>query len=388
MITAGPFLVEIRLIKSHPQRVIDVKRLSTKQWLRNIRKSQVGARPGRHARRHLLEVEQVRNFFGAVTRLPVAEPRLLADNRWHDVLEAPETLSLTSNFASTLGFVYAARQLLFCRPTRSTRNPWRLDFAGIRRVGPAAALVLAAELDRWTQLYGRPPRPLIETWQPSVKSVFHDLGLMPLLGLPQIDVPQENDRPSLKFLPFRSGNLTRGQDAERLRADLEGLAGRRIAAPKAIYGALCEAMTNTLQHAYKLPDAAWPAPYHRCWWAAGAYDEESKTLHFFMYDQGVGIPRTLPRSTWWEQIRAGRIEWTDAAMIEGAIELRRSSTSIPGRGRGLDEIVSFIDDEGRGQLRIISGNGEFRYSARGRTSRTLPARLIGTLIEWEIADNV
>ena len=118
----------------------------------------------------------------------------------------------------------------------------------------------------------------------------------------------------------------------------------------------------------------------------GAYDEATKTLHFFLYDQGVGIARTLPRSSIWEQILALRFERSDADLINAAIEVRRSSTTIPGRGRGLDEIVSFIDAEGRGRLRIVSGDGEVCYMPRReRTRRTLPGRLIGTLIEWEIS---
>lgn len=118
----------------------------------------------------------------------------------------------------------------------------------------------------------------------------------------------------------------------------------------------------------------------------GRIRRSQKTLHFFMYDQGVGIPRTLPRSTLWEQIRAFRLERSDADLIDAAIEVRRSSTAIPGRGRGLDEIVSYIDAEQRGRLRIVSGNGEVCYLPdRTRTRRTLPGRLIGTLIEWQIS---
>ena len=305
------------------------------------------------------------------------------------VLDAPNYLSLTNNFLATLGFIYSARRVLFTRGGYGLHSVgnlnWRLNFEPIQQIGPAAALVLAAELDRWTYLRGMPPRPLVETWQPHVQTVFHDLGLLPLLGLPQFQRPVAPGQSALKFLPFMRGQLTQGKDAEDLRSDLEELAGFRVSAPHAIYNAICEAMTNVMQHAYRYPDAAWPAPYMRCWWAAGAYNERAKTLHFFMYDQGVGIPRTLPKSGFWEQILALRLERTDADLIDGAIEVRRSSTARPGRGRGLDEIVSFIDAEGRGRLRIVSGNGEVCYMpAKARTRRTLPGRLIGTLIEWQI----
>jgi hypothetical protein len=79
-------------------------------------------------------------------------------------------------------------------------------------------------------------------------------------------------------------------------------------------------------------------------------------------------------------------ERTDADLIDAAIEVRRSSVPLQGRGRGLDEIVSYLDAEGRGRLRIVSGNGEISYMPKtARTRKTLPSRLIGTLIEWEIS---
>lgn len=254
-------------------------------------------------------------------------------------------------------------------------------------MGPAAALVLAAELDRWTYLRGRPPKPMIETWKPETQHAFHQLGLLPLLGLPQFEPPPGQDDAAIRFLPFMRGRHTKGEDVSRLRENLEELSGRRVSAPEAIYGALCEAMTNVGQHAYKFADATWPAPYARFWWATGAFRKDTKTLHFFVYDQGVGIPRTLPRSKLWEQIAALRFERSDASLIDAAIASRRTATDIRGRGRGLDEIVSYIDAEGRGRLRIVSGDGEVRYvPGRDRQKRTLPARLIGTLIEWEISD--
>lgn len=239
-----------------------LKKLSQKQRRRNIRKSLLAFR----RRRSATTSNQVKVFLTAVRPLPEpSETRF--GRRTIPVLRAPEHLSLTHNFVASLGFVYAARRLLYSRRGHSSRVRWRLDFEPIQRIGPAAALVLAAELDRWTYLHGRAPRAFVETWQPYVQTVFHDLGLLPLLGLPQYDRPAGGSVSTLKFLPFMRGRLTQGADAETLRNNVEGVAGLRLSAPHAIYGALCEAMTNVLQHAYRFPDAAWPAPYVKCWWA-------------------------------------------------------------------------------------------------------------------------
>lgn len=173
----------------------------------------------RRAKRRAVSLAfRIRFFNDAVRSYPtLSEVRV--GRRTLDVLAAPEILSLTNNLESTLGFIYAARRLLYRRHAHPQRPTWRLDFEPIQHIGPAAALVLAAELDRWTHIRGRPPRPMIDTWQPYVQTAFHDLGLLPLLGLPQYSCPIGGRELPLRFLPFRRGNLTQGEDAASLRRD-------------------------------------------------------------------------------------------------------------------------------------------------------------------------
>lgn len=358
-----------------------LKKISKRQKIRRLRL--LRRRMLRHKRGGHTDLIRRETFASAIRRLPVPACVKVGE-RWADVLEAPAVFSLAENFRETLGFIYRARTMMHPGHYRPQKKPWRLDFSAIKTLGPAAALVLAGELDRWAHLAGRPPRPLVETWHPEVQLMFHELGLLPLLGLPQYERPTGVGGTSLKFLPFRRGSLTRGEVAENLRKDLEGLSGLKVQSPRAIYVALCEAMTNALHHAYRYSDASWPAKYLKSWWATGAFDGSTGSLHFFVYDQGVGIPRTLPRSKWWDQVIALNWERNDANLIKAAIEVRRSSIPIAGRGRGLNEIVSFIDQEDRGRLRIVSGDGEVCFLPHKSEQKTLPGRLLGTLIEWQI----
>lgn len=362
-----------------------MKKLSEKQRRRFARRARLPRR--RLSQSRLLKLQQ-EIFFNAVEKFPVTVRRPNADGANAETLIAPKKLSLTHNFTETLGFLYAARELMYRSRQDGQRKRWVLDFSTIKSIGPAASLLLAAELDRFSSQVGSHLRPYVDTWQPQIKCIFHELGLLPFLGLPQYETPTPMPNQRLRFLPLNSGERTVGEDAEKLRVDLETLSGKQLNAPKAAYSAICEAMTNATQHAYVHKDTAWPAPYLRKWWAAGAFDTVDQTIHLFVYDQGVGIPRTLPRSTVWNQLRRRRLERNDASLIDAAIDLRRSSVPVAGRGRGLQDIVSMIDEEKQGRLRIVSGSGEVTYTpGQKRMTKRLNGRLLGTLVEWEFSAN-
>lgn len=368
-----------------------MKKLSEKHRLRNIRRCRrLQLKHSRFKRTRKGQTElltrQIQRFYGAVKKFPERTIRPNAVGDLARTLPAPTTLSMTRNFSETLGFIYGARELMW------SRNPklpyWVLDFSTIESIGPAAALVLAAELDRFSMEVGARLSPYINTWQPQVRSMFHELGLLPFLGLQQYPAPPASSAPTLRFLKLMSSRATDGSTADHLRNSLENLSGKKLSAPKAAYSAICEAMTNAVQHAYKSPATAWPARYVRKWWATGAFNQQNQSIHLFVYDQGVGIPSTLPKSSVWNQLKRFRRESDDASLIDAAIDARRSSIGTVGRGHGLLDIVSIIDQEKQGRLRIISGAGEVLYEpGEKRTRKKLDGSLLGTLIEWEFPTN-
>lgn len=317
------------------------------------------------------------------------EERTLPEKRLR-IIKPPNVLNLVSNYRETMGFLLSVRKS--SSSTASNRNrfsSWKsfIDLAAIEDIDPATSLVLAAEIDRWRS---RDVRAYDETWHENVRRQFSDSGLFELLGLKESRISSKPAAAATSYiLKYRRGEEPDGRQADELRAELENLVGAKFGPRVAINNALAEAMTNAHHHAYPDDELWWPKRGRKFWWASGAWSPETSTIHMMVYDRGVGIPRTLPRSKHWSSaiplLDRFDPERTDAGVIEAALELRRTSTNIGGRGRGLYEMAEWIDRTGSGFLRIISGKGCVIYRPGGVKERvTLPGAFCGTLVEWKI----
>lgn len=111
------------------------------------------------------------------------------------------------------------------------------------------------------------------------------------------------------------------------------------------------------------------------------------------YDQGVGIPETLPRVHAREKLEQVlsklRIRDDDAARIQAAFELGSSRTRLAHRGGGLLRDVRKLTERMPGAvLRILSGRGEYIYDYSDNSRKAEERRLThvkplgGTLIQW------
>lgn len=127
------------------------------------------------------------------------------------------------------------------------------------------------------------------------------------------------------------------------------------------------------------------------WWMSASFSIgaiNSLTISFF--DQGIGIPASLPR-TLGENIKSlFNILNDDGRMIMAATRLGRSQTKSSHRGKGLSQVKDFISSMERqnGYLRIISGSGEYLFNKRDdietETTTNRKQKLQGTLIEWQV----
>ena len=263
-----------------------------------------------------------------------------------------------------------------------------IDFRQIRHLSPSAALVLAAELHRWNIL--RPGSQLrtidIEEWDTEIRRLLEDMGFFDLLHVRLPAATEAGSEDETRYVKFRSGRKADGEAISRLRTDdLEPIVG---AMPRRqhLYAAVTEAMTNVVQHAY--PEGANPPNCAR-WWLSASRNAATAQVSIMIYDQGVGIPETLPRK-FAERVRA--LARSDhARMIAAAHELMRTSTDEPHRGHGLERDI-------RGYLkvldcpatyRVMSLKGEYVYerSANGDGNSDLKSHskpLNGTLIEWRL----
>ncbi|HEX3423355.1 MAG TPA: hypothetical protein VHS33_08150 [Sphingomicrobium sp.] len=304
---------------------------------------------------------------------------------------APEVFDIFSNYEETLAFLLDIRSLFrLIPPRRRGGRPMMANFSHIKRLDPASGLLLAAEIDRWRRAASRKPVPHDHLWDENVRNFFHDAGLFELLGIdPRTTRSQPTGAVTTKTLPFQTGTLHEGGTADRFRATLESLIGRSVGPRNRVYDAISEAMTNVAHHAYPSEIMLWPESPKNRWWLGGSWLPDERIATVQIYDHGVGIPRTLPKSRHWSEVLPifGRIdrERTDAGMIEAAMDYGRTSTGQVGRGKGLAQMAEWITAAGNGALRILSGRGALTYLPGKRPIRVkLPVEFRGTLIEWKV----
>lgn len=311
------------------------------------------------------------------------------------VVTAPEILSLTRNAAGTIKFFDDFKAAVFTTKKVKEGGIWRLpsvylDLSKITRISVPTAVILSAEMDRWrirknTHLS---PRNL-SSWAPRVRNLLADLGCFELVGTKKIRPDWSSIADAITVLKLRSGEKSNGKELQQLQYDLSRVFKAFKAQPR-IYQGLLEAANNCIDHAYPKKKKIKPKyayAGHR-WWATACVDPKSNSLRFFIYDQGVGIPLTIGKKKGWLKalkILPGMRLSSDAAIIDGAFEIGKTSTGIDGRGRGLNQMREAIEVADDAYIRVISGKGDVKYKCnRGGEIGHLPAHIGGTIVEWSI----
>lgn len=368
-----------------------MKKLSEQNRRHLARCSQKGGRLASRSRlRHMRDLQARQAFFSWRGRLP--PPSLdRADIPGYIAINPPARFDIYENYEETLAFLLDFRSAFAMQSRSKPRgSAFYANFAAIEELDPASGLLIAAEVDRHSRIAGRPPRSFDHLWHENIRDFFHDAGLFALLGIDPVSTRSTTAKGSThKALRYQSGTHHEGFTADQFRLELEELIGQSIGPKQRVYDALSEAMTNVGHHAYPIEENAWPRPPKGRWWLGGSWEPESRIATVQMYDQGVGIPRTLPRSKHWSEVLPifGRIdrERTDAGMIEAAMDYGRTSTGEIGRGKGLAQMAEWITEAGNGSLRILSGKGALTYlPGRRPERRSLPVEFRGTLIEWVV----
>ena len=312
-------------------------------------------------------------------------PRYLRSVRSTIVLELPSDLSLERNYDEVMNFFADFRSY-----TIDKKQLVYVDFRPVRRVSAAASLILAAELDRWHKTSRRTLqiRDAAE-WDPDVFRLLNEMGLYDLLSVINKPPPQQSG--NQKFIKFRSSNLVLGELAVSLREDLVQIFGDdSFARRRLLYEALVEAMSNSRRHAYPEDFPKSLSTPIGLWWMSGAYNPNNKTLTVMFYDQGVGIPATIPRKGRWEHLRGWLAEKglsdDDASRIKASIELGATQTKEPHRGLGMQRnILRYVEGHPNDRLRILSAKGEYIYHGDGTDEFKNHTRSLGgTLIQWEL----
>ena len=301
-------------------------------------------------------------------------------NRPQSVLiECPHDFSLKSNFEGVIDVLHKIRT----QSQRERNEQTYIDFRGIRRLSPTAALILAAEIDRWNKLPLKFKRKLtsvdVAKWDPKIQRLLADMGFFDLLQITKPPVIATNG--NIRFMKFRSGHKADGEAIDLLRKeDLAPIIGE-VPRKHYLYAAVTEAMTNVVHHAYKNTKSNW--------WLSASYDSTQHEVTIMIYDQGVGIPKTLPRK-FLEYVQ--HISKNDhAEMIEMAHDLSRSKSKTAHRGHGLQrDVRGYLEKlDCHGHYRVVSLKGEYFFEKliNGKTQSKKISHnrsLNGTLIEWKL----
>ena len=273
------------------------------------------------------------------------------------------------------------------REVTKTDDDLVVDLKPIQVLAPDAALVFAAELDRWRHVKGIQLRPWKQKkWNQQIRRLLSEMGLFELLQLK--GKPRVIDRGAIRFIQFISGNKSDGQLAAKLILKIKEVFPRSDPGyTDQLYDGLSEAMTNVIQHAYP-QDGYFPYEIiNNQFWLSGSFDYKINRATVMVYDQGVGIPATLPQ--WGKYAKVIDLlnllkkDKRDANLIEAALEVGTSRMKEEHRGTGLPELIQF-SEKVKGELRIISGSGEVVHKAsiKKKSTKTHVQPLFGTFIEW------
>ena len=314
-------------------------------------------------------------------------------------IEAPPVFSLTENYSESVKCLQRLKEAVFrVELADEEKRPIFLDLATIEHLHPAAAVVLAAELDRWRRVKGVRLQPRnLQQWKMEVKQLVSDMGMFDLLNVRKKhlrDIPSaRNNNVALRFV---SDDRNDREQTDMLSEELVRkvpVFARKLTTREdmALSTALAEASLNSVQHAYEKDELKYPSAGQR-WWAAAVYESNRSVVKFFVYDQGVGIPQTLPNTPvgkkilnrlFGSEVYARYSGSDESKMIEAALKGGFSSTEMGNRGKGFPQIVAAISNAG-GRLRVISGHGSAIYSNEDGPSagETNELHLGGTLLEW------
>lgn len=152
----------------------------------------------------------------------------------------------------------------------------------------------------------------------------------------------------------------------------------KIINTKSLYTMMMELMTNTKQHAYN------KNTYLNANWYIFVEDYP-EYLQFVFLDTGDGIPNTVKRKNFFENIK-GMFDLDDAFFISSALKGEfRSETNLGYRGKGLPEIYNRVKSEYILDFSVISGRGKCDVTKDGEIiNSNLEENFLGTMLCWKL----
>lgn len=382
-----------------------MKKLSYKEWMRDVnrglanRKGKYYYRKKKHQRVAIDDLKNVAPEVGKqslsswIYRLIKKGINIHVDRKKRLTLYLPSKMNFSDRYEETVLYISAIRKL--AETTETLKKTLRLasvNFDQLRKISTSSALVLTAELSKWDDAVRQRLRPNVSGWDPTIFKQFRDLGFFELFQNPPSQVFEQSvlKSPNLALVKYIKGRCGDGKKTRELKIKIIDIVGDNISKWGFLRGGLDEAITNVSHHAY--PTSGNFSQEDKTWYLTGSYNNETKELKIVFYDQGIGIPKSLPASEIWERILEALApvpileRKRDEVLLKAAVELGRSRTRQSDRGKGLQDMLEFIKKRGDGYLSILSLKGLYKFSIRNGKEEVKSVRfdnpICGTLIIW------
>lgn len=322
-------------------------------------------------------------------------------------LVLPKEMDFKSNYESTMMVILAIRKFtdLYSRykedemPSSLIKVSY-ICFDELKCISTSAALILTAEISRWNSAVLDRLTPRVENWDEHIYRQFSELGFFDLFKNKPVrnlkPKKGENSRQFVRYIKGTCGDRESTSEKRReLKREIANLVGVAIPKWTFLHSGISEAVTNVSHHAY--PDNVQVSD--KSWYLTGSFDQEKNSLKVAFYDQGIGIPKSLPASKIWEVVvaylskkQAHLEKYKDEMLIKAAVKVDRTSTGEDDRGKGLQDLEVFIRQIGHGHLTIMSYQGLYEFNIDGSGEEHIKTRnfdmpLQGTLIIWSVILN-
>lgn len=309
----------------------------------------------------------------------------------------PEKMNLSDKYETTMLYITAIRKL--AEINGLSNRFYRLSnvrFELLEDISTSAALVLTAELSKWDDTIRQRLRPDISSWNCVIIEKFKELGFFDLFQnnpLDDISKDKKDENCStIKLVKYIKGKCGDSKKTRELKKGIRDIVGENIEKWTFLHSGLTEAITNVSHHAY--PNTMGYKQSEKYWYLTGAYNSISKEIKIVFYDQGIGIPKSLPASVIWEKVLKMMKKWkipmadrkNDETLLKAAVEYDRTSTGDSDRGKGLQDLLEFVKQRKNGYLSILSLKGLYKYSVKDGVENIKTVHfkneISGTLIIW------
>lgn len=321
------------------------------------------------------------------------------------VIHLPANLDLEAYYNQTLQVFTAIRKLVnLLERFRGFRLPQyvykigNVNFDNLKKISTPAALILTSEIARWETSIRKRLVPQVDLWDEEIYHSFSQLGFFELFQNKPKKISNGIKDIELNYVKYFKGSCVNKEYAtnskRQLKYKIRELTGNDVPAWTLLHSGLSEAVTNVTHHAYPESDSiTW---HDKSWYLTGSFNIKTRVMTISFFDQGIGIPSSLPKSTMWENLldyisflkvptASNRL---DSVLLKAAVNMPRTRTGKEDRGKGLQDLLEFIKERKEGSLSIFSERGSYVCNFEGGKlkgkSKSYQRPLCGTLITWSV----